>query len=124
MFYDQDHLRITKVRTVNGTMPVFDEQGKVQTKVIFAPDNSHTRKLFDDQNSRLPNQLKMKIERIKGYTPQPAEQFVVQNTAEVDALKAQIEALQKEKAEFEEALLKSKEAAKEVVSLTDTETKD
>ena len=65
MLYEQDHLKITKVRTVDGITPLFDEQRRPLEKVIYAPDTALTRKTFDDQNSRLPEHLKMKIERFK-----------------------------------------------------------
>lgn len=72
MFLNEDHLRITKIRTVDGIMPVFGEDGKPAKKVIFAPNTKDARKLFDDQNTRLPNQLKMTIEKFDGYRPEPA----------------------------------------------------
>lgn len=71
MFFNEDHLRITKVRTNDGTTPVIGEDEKPVKKIVLAPDNPQTRKLFQDQNTRLPTNLKMKIEPIKGYKPQP-----------------------------------------------------
>lgn len=74
MFHNIDHLRITKVRTTDGTTPVIGSDEKPVKKIIFAPATKDAIKQFNDQNTRLPNQLKMKIEHVKGYTPQPIVQ--------------------------------------------------
>lgn len=71
MFFNEDHLRITKIKTVNGITPQTGEDERPVKKVIFAPLNKDTRKLFDDQNKRLPNNIKMKIEVVKAYHPEP-----------------------------------------------------
>lgn len=85
MFYGEDHLRITKVRTADGLSPVINpDTGLVEKKVVFAPLNPQSKRLFDEQNTRLPNQLKMKIEVVKAYKPEPAPQ--VADTSKVDAL--------------------------------------
>lgn len=103
MFYGEDHLRITKVRTANGISPVINEvTGLVEKKIVFAPLNPHTKRLFDEQNTRLPTNLKMKIEVVKAYKPEPVQQVV--DTSQVDALtlknlelEAKIKQLEEEK---------------------------
>lgn len=89
MFFNEDHLQITKVRTNDGISPVIGEDGKVAKKIVFAPLNPLSKKLLEEQNTRLPTSLKMKIDVIKAYKPEP-----VVDTSEVDALKLQILELQ------------------------------
>lgn len=71
MFFHEDHLRIIKVRTSDGISPAMGEDERPLKKIIFAPDNPQTRKLFAEENNRKPNQLKMKIEPVKAYKPEP-----------------------------------------------------
>lgn len=67
--FDQPHLRVTKPITNNGVSPVIDqESGKVVTKVIHLP--IYAEKGLIEQNNRLPDGLKMKIEKIPGYKPE------------------------------------------------------
>lgn len=86
--FNEDHLRITKPISINGLAPKIVE-GKVITRVIHLP--LQAEKGLNEQNKRLPDGLKMKIEKIPGYKPQP----VVNN--EVEQLKAQIAKLEAEK---------------------------
>lgn len=80
MFFNEDHLRVTKVRTADGTTPLMDPSNeKTLKKIVLMPDNALTRKLLDEQNNILPNPLKMKIERIPAYKPVPG---VVENKNE------------------------------------------
>lgn len=92
MFFHEDHLRITKVRTVDGISPLIEDE-KIQKKVIHAPLNPQTKKLFEEENSRKPNQLKMKIEVVKAYQPEPIPQGP---SSEVLDLQAKIKALEEE----------------------------
>lgn len=93
MFFTEDHLRITKPISVNGLSPKIVD-GKVINRVIHLPVTAERG--LKEQNSRLPDGLKMKIEKISGYTPAPAE--VINNDKEIAALKAELEQLKAEKA--------------------------
>lgn len=91
MFFNEDHLRITKVRTLDGLSPQIGEDEKPVKKIIQAPLNKDTKKLFEDQNTRLPNSLKMKIEVVKAYKPEPAP---VAAPVDVSALEKKIAELE------------------------------
>ena len=91
MFFNEDHLKITKVRTTDGTSPLIGEDERPVKKVIFAPLNPQSKKLFEDQNTRLPTNLKMKIEVVKGYRP---EAIPAAPSADVSALEARIKELE------------------------------
>lgn len=106
MFFNEDHLRITKVKTIDGVTPIYDEQRRPELKIIYAPDTKETRKLFDEANSRLPTHLKMKIERVKGYTPQSAP------TVNVSDLEKEIAELKAQNAKLIENQQTAKEANK------------
>lgn len=93
MFFNEDHLRITKIRTTDGISPLMGEDERPQKKIIFAPLNPQTKKLFEEENSRKPNQLKMKIEVVKAYHPEPIPQAPA---VDVSALEAKIKALEAE----------------------------
>lgn len=92
-FQEEDHLRITKVRTNDGISPVIGEDEKPLKKIIFAPLNPQTKKLFEEENSRKPNQLKMKIDVVKAYRPEPITQ---PPAVDVSALEERIKALEAE----------------------------
>lgn len=93
MFFTEDHLRITKPISINGLSPKIVD-GKVINRIIHLPLTAE--KGLKEQNSRLPDGLKMDIKRIPGYTPLPAE--VVNNDKEIADLKAELEKLKSEKA--------------------------
>lgn len=82
-FANEDHLRITKVRTADGLSPMIGEDEKPMKKIITAPLNPQTKKLFEEQNSRLPTSLKMKIEVVKGYKPEPVQQVAQPDNSEL-----------------------------------------
>lgn len=107
MFFNEDHLRVTKVRTQDGMTPVFGENGKPETKIVTAPDTKETRRLFDEANSRLPNHLKMKIERVKGYKPELARPAV-----DVSALEKEIAELKDINKNLVDSQAANKEAGK------------
>jgi hypothetical protein len=112
MFYAEDHLRITKIRTTDGTTPVIGPDEKPVKKIIFAPDTPTARKLFEDQNTRLPNGLKMKIERVPAYKPAPVA-FTPVVDEEKEALKKQLVDLQAKHDNLMISQAANKEAAKE-----------
>lgn len=91
MFFTEDHLRITKPISLNGLSPKIVD-GKVVSRVIHLPLGAERG--LNEQNNRLPDGLKMKIEKIPGYNPKPAE--VANNNKEVEELKAEIERLKSE----------------------------
>lgn len=93
MFFTEDHLRITKPISLNGLAPKIVD-GKVINRIIHLPLGAERG--LKEQNSRLPDGLKMKIEKIPGYTPKPAE--IVNNNKEVEELKAEIERLKAKEA--------------------------
>lgn len=95
MFFNEDHLRITKIKTSDGVNPFYDDQMRPVKKVIFLPLSS--KKLVEEQNNYLPNQLKMKIEVIRAYNPQPVPN-------EVELLKAKIAELEIENIRLENKL--------------------
>jgi hypothetical protein len=109
MFYSEDHLRITKIRTTDGTTPVIGPDEKPVKKIIFAPNTPTARKLFEDQNTRLPNGLKMKIELIPAYKPEPAP-FTPGVDEEKEALKKELAALK----QTHDNLMNSQSANKEL----------
>lgn len=82
-FANEDHLRITKVRTADGLSPIIGEDEKPMKKIITAPLNPQTKKLFEEQNSRLPTSLKMKIDVVKGYKPEPVQQVAQPDNSEL-----------------------------------------
>lgn len=94
MFFNEDHLKITKTRTADGVTPVQGPDERPLKKIIFVPYSKLTMKLFEDQNSRLPTALKMKIEVVKAYSPQPVN--MIPDTKEADDLKKQLEDLKKQ----------------------------
>lgn len=106
MFFNEDHLRITTVRTIDGTTPIFTEQGKAQTKIVIFPDNKDSKRLLDELNGRLPNHLKMKIEKVKGYTPQQLHSAPSVNVSDLEKEIQELKALNAQ-------LIKNQEAAKE-----------
>lgn len=91
MNFSEDHLKITKVRTTDGTSPLIGADERPVKKVIFAPLNPQSKKLFEDQNTRLPTNLKMKIEVVKGYRP---EAIPAAPAVDVSALEARIKELE------------------------------
>ena len=91
MFFNEDQLKITKVRTIDGTSPLIGEDEKPVKKVIWVPLNPITKKIFEDQNTRLPTNLKMKIEVVKGYRP---EAIPAAPPVDVSALEARIKELE------------------------------
>jgi hypothetical protein len=104
MFFNEDHLRITKVKTIDGTSPLIGEDERPVKKVIFAPLNPQSKKLFEDQNTRLPTNLKMKIDVVKGYKPvtipaAPAE--------DVEALKLKLQQLEQENKSLKESKIET-----------------
>lgn len=82
-FANEDHLRITKVRTADGLSPIIGEDEKPMKKIITVPLNPQNKKLFEEQNSRLPTSLKMKIETVKGYKPEPVQQVAQPDNSEL-----------------------------------------
>lgn len=93
VFFNEDHLRITKPISINGLSPKIVND-KVVSKIIHLPLTAE--KGLREQNTRLPDGLKMKIEKIPGYTPTPAE--VVNNDNEMALLRAELAQLKAEKA--------------------------
>lgn len=99
MFFNEDQLKVTKVRTVDGLTPVFDEQGRPAVKTVFVPANRDTKKLLEEENTRKPNHLKMKIELVKAYQPQPVTHVA---DPEIDALQKRIADLEAENKKLQE----------------------
>lgn len=88
MFFNEDHLRVIKVRTADGSTPFMDPvTEKTLKKIVLMPDNPTTRRLLDEQNNLLPTPLKMKIERIPAYKPVPVIQENKNEKTEVLTLK-------------------------------------
>lgn len=100
MFFNEDHLRITKIRTADGLSPVMGADERPLKKIIFAPSNPITRKSFEDLNSRLPTALKMKIEVVKGYNPQVVHNPEPATDAEKEAMKSELSELKAQMAEM------------------------
>lgn len=99
MFSNEDHLRVTKVKTTDGINPVYNDQNQQVKKVVELPLTS--KKLIEEQNALLPNQLKMKVEVVKAYTPAPVTAVInepVPDTQVIDLQKkiAELEARNKE----------------------------
>lgn len=103
MFFNEDHLRITKPITLNGTSAKIVD-GRVVTRIIHLPVTAE-RGLIE-QNKRLPDGLKMKIERVQGYKPDPLH-------TEADSLRMQLAELMEEKTKLEEQLTQTALAKKE-----------
>src|SRR5690349_11285817 len=97
MFYSEDHLKITKPRTADGISALMDGE-RVAKKIIYAPLNPTTKKAFEEQNTRLPNSLKMKIEVVKAYKPEPVPEIP---GPDVNDLQRQIDELKKQNAELQ-----------------------
>lgn len=110
MFFNEDQLKITKVRTSDGISPLMDESGeRTLKKIVFLPDNKVTLKLLEEQNTRLPTALKMKIEKVPAYKPvqvnqidhdKETEALTLKNLEledEVNKLKKQMAELQQQK---------------------------
>jgi hypothetical protein len=99
MFFNEDHLRITKVKTIDGTSPLIGEDERPVKKVVFAPLNPLSKKLLEDQNTRLPTNLKMKIEVVKAYKP---ESIPAAPTEDLAALKLRLQQLEQENKSLKE----------------------
>lgn len=104
MFFNEDHLRITKIRTSDGLSPIIGSDERPEKKIIFAPLNPQTKKLFEEANTRLPNQLKMKIEVVKAYKPEP---IVAAPPVDISAYEKRIAELEQKNKELESAQLQS-----------------
>jgi hypothetical protein len=104
MFFQEDHLRITKVKTIDGTSPLIGEDERPVKKVIFAPLNPLSKKLLEDQNTRLPTNLKMKIETVKAYKPEP---IPAAPTEDVGALKLKLQQLEQENKSLKESKIEA-----------------
>lgn len=102
MFFNEDHLRITKIRTADGLTPLYDSESRPLKKIVFAPNNALTKRLFNEENDRKPTPLKMKIELVKAYKPEAVVQPQVND--EVEKLKAELEKMKTEKAALEQQL--------------------
>lgn len=109
MFFSEDHLRITKVRTLDGLSPVSGPDEKPLKKIIFAPLNKESKKLFEDQNTRLPTSLKMKIEVVPAYKPEP---LPAQPLVNVSALEKEIAELKEQNRLLQEQNEKKMKPAK------------
>lgn len=96
MFYNEDHLRVTKVRTADGITPYFGEDGRPQKKIVFFPKNKSTLTLLNESNSRLPTHLKMVIEEVKAYAPQPVQSVPDPKIAAMEKEIAELRAANKE----------------------------
>lgn len=107
MFFNEDQYKVTKVRTVDGITPLIIDS-VVQTKVVFFPKNDLVRKLLEEENTRKPNGLKMKIEIAKGYNPQDIH--VIQRN-EAELLKEKIALLEKENEELKAGTVLKNSAA-------------
>lgn len=94
--FNEDHLRITKPISINGLAPKIVD-GKVITRVIHLP--LHAEKGLNEQNKRLPDGLKMKIEKIPGYKPQPVVAAPDPAIAEMAKRIAELEAQNKQLSE-------------------------
>jgi hypothetical protein len=104
MFFNEDHLRITKVKTIDGTSPLIGEDERPVKKVIFAPLNPLSKKLLEDQNTRLPTNLKMKIETVKAYKPEPIPAAPAED---VEALKLKLQQLEQENKSLKESKIET-----------------
>lgn len=60
MFYNEDHLRVTKPLTSDGMTPLVDDEDRIQKKIVHLPLSA--KKILEQQNERLPKHLRMKIE--------------------------------------------------------------
>lgn len=114
MFFNEDHLRITKVKTIDGTSPLIGPDERPVKKVIFAPDNPASRKLFEDQNTRLPTNLKMKIDPVKAYKPEPVTVAAPVDTSELENENASLRA---ELKKMKESQLANANSAKEETTI-------
>jgi len=122
MFFNEDHLRITKVKTIDGTSPLIGLDERPVKKIVFAPLNPQTVKLFEDQNTRLPTNLKMKIEKVAAYRPEP---LPAQPSVDVSALEkkiSELEAANKTLTESNKVSADAKDSVKETVIVTETKT--
>lgn len=111
MFFHEDHLRIIKVRTSDGISPAMGEDERPLKKIIFAPDNPQTRKLFAEENNRKPNQLKMKIEPVKAYKPEPVVSKIEVDNSIIEQKNKELEE-QKEQNRLLQEQLKALQAQK------------
>lgn len=68
MFFTEDHLRVTKTKTVDGINPQYDEQNRPVKKVVHLPLTA--KKFIESQNEKLPTQIKMDVQVIKAYDPE------------------------------------------------------
>lgn len=98
MFFNEDHLRITKPISINGLSPKIID-GKVVNRIIHLPLTAE--KGLREQNSRLPDGLKMKIEKMPGYKPEA-------QPSETDSLRMQLAELLADKTRLEKELSEKK----------------
>jgi hypothetical protein len=98
MFFNEDHLRITKPISINGMTPKIVD-GKVVNRIIHLPLGAESG--LREENNRLPDGLKMKIEKMPGYTPPP-------QPSESDSLKIQLAELMAANAKLQKELTEKK----------------
>lgn len=101
--FDQDHLRVLKPVTTDGLNLALDKEGKRRMKTVYMPLSAEP--YLVRRNAKLPDNLKLIIERVQGIPPAPT----VNATAEIETLKALLAQAEAEK----EKLIKERQAAKE-----------
>lgn len=101
--FDQDHLRVLKPVTTDGLNLALDKEGKRRMKTVYMPLSAEPYLI--KRNAKLPDNLKLVIERVQGIPPTPT----VNATAEIETLKALLA-----QAEAEKAVLLAKQSQKPV----------
>lgn len=86
--FSENHLRVSKPVTTDGVNLALDSEGKRKMKTVHLPKSA--KPYIELRNKKLPDNLKIKIEEIPGYTPAPVNN-------EVEILKAKIAELEAEK---------------------------
>lgn len=101
MFFNEDHLVVKKPITTDG-VNLLIRDGRVKEKIIRLPKSA--KPFLEKRNKVLPDNLKMKIQEVKGYVPAPAAP-----TVDVAALQAELATLRAEKAQAAETAKPVKE---------------
>lgn len=68
MHLDQDHLRVTKPMTIDGINLKYDANKQLVTKTFLLPLTA--KRPLEQQNLKLPHQLRLTIEVVKGHAVQ------------------------------------------------------
>lgn len=96
-FLQQDHLRVQRPVTSDGIQLVLDEETNQPIYKTFHLPLS-AKPYLELRNAKLPKNLQVKIELVKGFVYVPAPPVETEKDKEIEALKAEVAKLKAKKA--------------------------